>query len=213
MPKPKAESWLTTEFAEGVPELSAIDRPRPRPAYKGGLGRCFLAKHDEHRKPCEGRLERFHFLRRATVEDALWARLCGAVAHEVCANCLGAGDVPGDFASDTSGGLMLCPNCDGADEFLEPLTKGEVDDLLLLAAWDPRNGEVGCEGHHRRYDNHAGTADLIVPVLALPIRTVDFIFDYGLMTQAEDQWPGFNEALVDDRDAGYSDPVSTLPTT
>lgn len=37
------------------------------------------------------------------------------VGFPVCGRCDGAGDVPGDFASDTSGGLMLCPDCGGAD--------------------------------------------------------------------------------------------------
>jgi desampylase len=37
------------------------------------------------------------------------------VGFPVCGRCGGAGDVPGDFASDASGGLMLCPDCGGAD--------------------------------------------------------------------------------------------------
>jgi len=193
--KPKAESWLTTAFAEGVPELSAIDRPRPAPPYKGALGRCFLAQHDPNRKPCKGPLERFHFLRRATVEDALWARLYMAHVDEPCGICI-------DGVVD---GAYPCSSCNGLGFWRAPLVKGEVDDLILLAAWDPRNAEVGCEGHHRRYDRAIGPL-LTVPVLALPIRTVDFVFDYDLDCQAEDRWPGFNAALCDDREAGYAAP-------
>jgi hypothetical protein len=160
-----APSWLTSAFAEGVPELAAIDRPRPAPPYKGALGRCWLAQHDPRRRPCTGRLERFHFLRRGTVEDTIRACLLGVT-----------------FDPD------------------DPFDLVPMADLAMLAGWDPRNADVACEGHHRRFDDHLGPA-LIVPVLALPIRAIDYVFDYGLETQAEDRFPGFNEYLTDDRDA------------
>lgn len=77
MAKPKAPAWLTTAFAEGVIELAP---PRPAPAYKGALGRCWLAQHDERRRPCEGRLERAHVISRQRVGNALGALLPWGVA-------------------------------------------------------------------------------------------------------------------------------------
>lgn len=168
MAKPKAESWLTTAFYEGVTAYALETRRRPAPAYKGALGRCWLAQHDGRRKPCSGPFERFHFMRRATVEDSLWAMMLGV-----------------SYSDD------------------DPFDLIPAFDLIAVAAWDPRNGEIACEGHHRRYD-HAAGPPLTVPVLALPIRTVDFVFDWGLDTQAEDRFPGFKAALIDDRDAGYA---------
>jgi hypothetical protein len=175
-------------FAEGVPELAGIARPRPAPPYKGALGRCWLAQHDERRRPCKGPLERFHFLRRGTVEDTLRAALPTAGYYPT-------------LPDDTITAMM-----DGFD-------RGA---LVYIAAWDPRNAEVGCEGHHRRYDNHA-TPPLPIGYHQVPNRVIEFALDWGLERAFEDR---FGAALIGlDVDPQPSPPthrlhpVSTLPTT
>lgn len=141
MARAKAPRWLTTAFAEGVVELAAT---RPAPAYPGAVGRCWLAQHDERRRPCSGPFERFHFISRQRVRHALGALLPWGAA--------------------------------GTEEW------NHFSDLLQLAEWDPRNAEVGCEGHHRRFDSHL-TPPLIVPYSALPARTIYFAFDWGIDDQ------------------------------
>jgi hypothetical protein len=61
-------------------------------------------------------------------------------------------------------------------------------DLILLAEWDPRNGGIACEGHHRRFDRHL-TPELVVPRSALPAHVEEFIADWGLELQATDKFP------------------------
>jgi hypothetical protein len=61
-------------------------------------------------------------------------------------------------------------------------------DLTLLAAWDPRNGIVACEGMHRRFDSHA-TPPLTVPRDALPGHLTDWAEDYGLEHLLDDRFP------------------------
>lgn len=153
MAKAKAPRWLTTAFAQGVVELAP---PRPAPAYKGALGRCWLAQHDERRRPCSGRFERCHAIPRQRVENAL-----GALLPE------------------------LPPWWDGGPAF-----KPEVrNELILLAAWDPRNAVIGCgEEHHPRWDLKRGPA-LTVPRDALPGHVIDFAADWGLESQLELRFP------------------------
>lgn len=162
MAKPKAPRWLTTAFAEGVVELAP---PRPAPAYPGALGRCFLAQHDDRRRPCAGRLERIHVISRQRVENAMYGLLPDPALETV---------------------TMLHPT-QTRDEVAAEL--GDVDawhrwhdELILLAAWDPRNGGVACEGHHRRFDSHV-TPTLIVHAFDLPEHVIEFAFDYGIEGQ------------------------------
>jgi hypothetical protein len=149
MAKPKPPPWLTQAFAEGVVELAPA---RPAPAYKGALGRCWLAQCDERQRPCSGRLERFHFIGRQRVENALRA--------------------------------LLPPRRELPEGGIYPYSKAEVWDLILLAAWDPRNGGIGCEAHHRRFDGHL-TPSLQIPYLALPSHVVEFAFNWGIEAQLE----------------------------
>lgn len=135
--------WLTTTFAEGVLELAPA---RPVPAYKGALGRCWLAQHDERRRPCASRLERAHLISRQRVSNALGALLPWGAA--------------------------------GTEQW------NHFADLIQLAEWDPRNGVVACEGHHRRFDAHL-TPALIVPRAALPAHALDFASDWGIEGQLE----------------------------
>jgi hypothetical protein len=151
MAKRKPPAWLTTAFAEGVVELAP---PRPTPAYKGALGRCWLAQHDERRRPCSGRLERAHLIPGQRVENALAALL------------------PYNPVSVFDPGSIFEMN---------PATRRE---LILLAAWDPRNGIIACEGHHRRFDSHL-TPALMVPRKALPGHAISFALDWGIEAQLD----------------------------
>lgn len=73
----------------------------------------------------------------------------------------------------------------GAQFYAEQLEWGsDPRDLLALAEWDARNGGMTCEGHHRRFDNHA-TPDLVVPLIAVPNRTIEFAYDWGIEAQLE----------------------------
>lgn len=62
-------------------------------------------------------------------------------------------------------------------------------DVILLAAWDPRNAVLGCGGeHHPRFDSKQ-TPALVVPRSALPGHVEEFVADYGLETSAEERFP------------------------
>ena len=178
MPKPKPPAWLTTAFAEGVLELAP---PRPAPAYKGALGRCWLAQHDPRQRPCSGPFERFHFIPRQRVENAMEAQL---PAPTPCDECRGTGRAFDDV-DDLNAILAAtpCPACFGTGTY-------DLAPVRLLAAWDPRNGGVGCEGHHRRYDSHL-TPTLKLHAATLFDHTIDFIFDWGLESEAERRFDNF----------------------
>lgn len=149
MAKAKAPSWLTAAFAEGVVELAP---PRPAPAYKGALGRCWLAQFDERRRPCELPLERAHLISRQRVENA--------------------------FAA-----LLPSPIIDiGGQE------KVAREQLILLAAWDPSNGVIACEAHHRRLDGHMMPA-LNIPFEKLPGHVIEFAERWGLESELERRFP------------------------
>jgi hypothetical protein len=150
----KAPRWLTQSFARGIDERQP-KRP-PKPAYPGANGYCWLTCHDDRRRPCSGRLERFHFIPRQRVENALRALLPGWGLERV----------------------HYAPHVDSGD------FKAWRDDLILLAAWDSRNGGLGCEGHHRRLDSHL-TPPLWVRYENLPDRVVHFAFDWGIEGQLD----------------------------
>lgn len=73
-----APIWLREGFAAGVDEretrgvagMSVRFYPRFAP-YPGAYPACFLAQHDPRRRPCEGRIERFHFVGRQRARHAL----------------------------------------------------------------------------------------------------------------------------------------------
>lgn len=173
MAKPKPPAWLTTAFAAGVSELAPA---RPAPVYKGALGRCWLAQHDERRRPCSAPLERAHLIPRQRVENALGALLPRADA---------AGMIACGTCNAFSHLVDACPDCEGG---LIHFPGNHRTDLIQLAAWDPRNGVIACEGHHRRFDNHA-TPPLFVPSLRLPAHALDFVLDWGLESQMRDRFP------------------------
>lgn len=69
-----------------------------------------------------------------------------------------------------------------------PLLWGCEPDVIELIEWDDRNAGLGCEGHHRRFDGHL-TPTLILPRIALPDDTEEFVEQYGLWSLAEGRFP------------------------
>jgi hypothetical protein len=169
--KPKADAWLRESFRFGVDEryerwgeFFAVEA-----AYPGAKRACWLAKCDPHKLPCGGQpgklFERFHFIPRQRVENAM-------------------------------GAVLPRPAIDVFDpeSIWTGLSKAEIEEVILLAAWDARNGGMGCELHHRRYDSHADSPEapaIEVPAFALPEHFDNFVEDFGLETEAERRFPGF----------------------
>lgn len=72
------------------------------------------------------------------------------------------------------------------------ITAAIVDELIAIAAWDPRNAVPACEHHHRRFDGHRvplPREQLIVPRLLVPAHVLEFSEDYGMETFIEDKHP------------------------
>lgn len=167
MAKPKAPRWLTEAFRDGVDEREVGGLPEFKwPTYGHSL--CVLRGFDSRRRPCSGRLERFHWISRQRVEHALGALLLGAEIEEYW----------NDWNGEEGGA--------GTDHFAMPQDWRE--EITLLAAWDPRNGGIACEGHHRRYDSHL-MPPLIVPRSPLPDHVLEFVRDWGLEHVLEDRFP------------------------
>ena len=72
------------------------------------------------------------------------------------------------------------------------------EEVIQLAEWDPRNGGVGCELHHRRFDSQL-TPTLTVPAQALPLHVLRFAVDRGLESRGERRFPGGFEDVLSDR--------------
>lgn len=120
-----APAWLREAFRDGVDERGAeFRRAGLTPAYPGADPLCFLADHDARIRPCVRPLERFHFIGRQRVRNALGATL----PNVQVASALAA------FDPDT--------------------WRSIAPELIELAEWDPRNGGFACEQHHRRFDSH-----------------------------------------------------------
>jgi hypothetical protein len=155
--KAKAPSWLREAFSRGVDAYTAAEHPIGHVGlYEGANRFCWLAQHDPAKRPCTpGRLERFHFIRRQDVEAAMFTQLWHAT-----------------IAIERPDGVWLDAQ----------MTGPEREDLTLIAAWDPRNGGLACEQHHRRYDQHQVSLPrerVIVRYEALPSTVVQFGFDYS----------------------------------
>lgn len=161
-----APAWLREAFRDGVDDREMVYRDgverwrvKQRP-YPGANPWCWLAQFDPKRLPCGGQpghvIERFHFLRRQSVESAVFYY--------------------GDRELDR-------------DEYSE-----EIAWIEMHAAWDARNGGLGCELHHRRFDHHAGSPtapSIIVPAFALPLHVDLFVADYGLDQLAEETFEDY----------------------
>lgn len=178
MGKPKAPRWLTEAFAQGVDEqVFAVlaGRRADVGAYPGADPLCWLAQYDPRCRPCSGRMERFHFVPRQRAENAIWGQLVGAVVEEPCELCRGSGCNPNNV-------LAACPGCDGYRTWRAPMLNGEAWEIIHVVGWDHRNGAIGCEHHHRRFDGHATSArapKIVVPFAQLPGHVLDYVDDYG----------------------------------
>lgn len=75
MAKPKAPEWLRLAFKDGVDEREGDWALMSDRAYPLARPRCQLAQHDPLELPCSGRLERFHFVNRQRIENAMGALL------------------------------------------------------------------------------------------------------------------------------------------
>lgn len=69
----------------------------------------------------------------------------------------------------------------------------DIDGLVELAEWDPRNAGPGCTGHHRRFDNHA-TPDLKLSAVVLPAPAREFVLDWGFEVEAERKFSAATQA-------------------
>lgn len=93
--------------------------------------------------------------------------------------------------------LRVQPPVELADGTVESWPITIRDELILFAAWDPRNGIIACQGHHKRLDNHA-TPPLIVPQSALPAHAFEFVADFGLETALNDRFPLYPDRIGED---------------
>lgn len=179
--KPKAPRWLTEAFRDGVDDRQAAlytATTRPQRAYPKAETDCWLAQFDPVRLPCVGPLERFHFIPRQQVENAMWEALRGAVILHPA--------IPEErFSLAPPTELLQGPRFEAA-----MMTRDDIWDVILLAAWDPRNGGLGCEGgHHRRFDGHSGPK-LIIDGCDVPSHVFDFAIGYGLESQFVERFGG-----------------------
>lgn len=184
-----APAWLREAFRDGVDDREmvyrdGVERARKKGApYRAANPWCWLAQFDPKRLPCAGQdghlIERFHFLRRQTVEDVVGRQLLA------CGLCdFGKLEIPGE-------GQATCPPCGGRG--IPGRLRAE---LILLAAWDARNGGLACEHHHRRYDNHACSPSapaIEVPFHRVPDHVFDFTWHWGLEDLFED---AFGQRLI-----------------
>lgn len=118
---------------------------------------CWLYQFDELERPCSGELEVFHFIGRQRVAKTIRPLLIDARLDH-----------------DAEVWMLLRPLA------FDP---HDVDELVELAEWDPRNAAPGCAGHHRRFDSHA-TPKLKIAGADLPNRVREFIADWGLQADA-----------------------------
>lgn len=142
---------------------------------------CWFGENVPGIDPCEHGprgIEGAHWIKRQRVENALDALLpWGGMLP--CPRC-----VPGDAANECEwceGGLIFWPNEDRRD-------------VILLAAWDPRNGVPACEKHHRRFDGHRVDArnELVIWRHEVPAHVEAFALDWGLEQALEDRHPPLN---------------------
>jgi len=161
--KPKAPSWLRESFKDGVDFRVSEGRE-----FSDGYYGCQLAQHDSLQLPCSGRLERFHWVNRQRIENAMGALLLGAEVEEWWS----------DWNGEEGGA--------GTDCFTMP--QDWLGEIVLLAAWDPRVGGIACEVHHRRYDRQLGPL-LTVFYDALPSHVIEWSEDWGLESQLEARCP------------------------
>jgi len=118
---------------------------------------CWYAANVDGNLNCEGRIIASHIVKRRRVENFLSEQLP-------------EGPLPVPLMGDESDNDLI------PDEY-------DVD-LLLQAAWDPRNGVPGCQAHDDRLDGHR-MPPLVIPRHKLPPATIEFCEDWGLEYELE----------------------------
>lgn len=167
-----APAWLREAFKDGVDDREMVYRDgverfraKGRP-YAGANPWCWLAQFDPVKLPCAGQAGKLIERFHFIPRQRVETVLADRLRFALVRDHLGV-DLP-----------------------LEP---GEARDLILLAAWDPRNGGLGCEHHHRRLDSHAVSPRapaIVVPELKLPDHVLEFSRDYpGLEIERERHFP------------------------
>lgn len=189
MARPKAPRALTEAFAHGVDEQRVLDRGKlPGFTLEGQRDPdCWLAWMDPARAPCSGKMERFHFLRRQSVETAMWEALREATVDERCELCIGSGCHPMNVTRP-------CVGCEGRGTWPSPLLNIDLWEIIHAAAWDHRNADIACEDHHRRYDSHAvspAKPRIVIPYTSLRPRMILYVRTYGLENLAAERFPGW----------------------
>lgn len=161
--KPKAPRWLTQSFADGVAERDPWA--------------CALAEHDPLKRPCSDKAEIFHYVNRQRIENALGALM--PMTWDAVEDVVRIEIERAESYSD-----LALP------DFYDPALW--APELILLAAWDPRVGGIGCSEHHPRIDSHLAPLPaerLIIPYHALPSHVTDWGEEKGLESQLEARFP------------------------
>lgn len=146
---------------------------RARPPLPCWFGRCVPGIDG-----CEGRLEGAHWIKRQRVEGTL----CHNFQTEPTLRSVHR------YVKEANRGASL--------KDMEPRAADAVD-LVLLAAWDPRNGVPACSKHHARFDGHRvdATNELIVWRHEVPAPVESFCTDWGLETALEDRNPAIGSGV------------------
>lgn len=171
MAKPKAPAWLREAFKDGIDDREMVYRDgverfrRKGQPYPAANPWCWLAQHDPAQLPCAGQP--------------------GKVIERF--HFIGRQRVEAVLWDGLLGAIV-----DPEGDYPYALAGDDLWSLILLAAWDPRNGGLGCEHHHRRLDGHAVSPrapQIVVPGPLVPAHVAEFVTDYGLEIPFVDRFP------------------------
>lgn len=147
---------VTTSFWEGTvfehpPSVTLAEAPRR-------VAPCWFSRYmGDVAHDCDGSIQGCHFIKRQQVEKMVGAQLPNY------GEAIAAGDIePGNAVDFIEWQMML-------------------DEAVMLAAWDARNGIPGCEHHHQLFDG----GRLLVPrklVQRAALHVVEFSNYWGLET-------------------------------
>jgi len=151
--KPKAPRELTEAFVAGVDAREYERVTRSGAAYSGAWAACWLAQFDQTMAPCGGR------------------------NLGVNSNLERMHLIPRQRVEEAIWAMLPYQPVNVFDP--ESIFDPRLDKWAIIhaAAWDDRNGAIGCEHHHRRFDRHS-TPSLVVPRAAVPLHLSEFVFDY-----------------------------------
>lgn len=157
-----AQAVLAAPQTSGEAELGLRLRPAPCWFYTPpGSAKAVLA-YAMNWGSCGGRIEGAHWIKRQAVEEQI-RRQYGPYVDGLPRP---GGRGPADWELDR-------------------------DDLIALAAWDPRNGVPACQRHHGRFDGRLVNAaePFVVYRPFAPVHVEEFVADCGLETRLEQKCP------------------------